>query len=162
MLANTMYLTFHGIGAPIVPPAEGELRYFVTADVFRRTIAGLGELEAKTGVEAHVTFDDGNISDYEVALPTLVEHGRRGIFFVLAGRIGQHGYLSAAQIREMIRQTTGERKPASGRIALTDGRNFEFAAVPLPDGNALLIMLVGIWWRRRLRRASRPASSRQV
>ncbi|MDX3973965.1 polysaccharide deacetylase family protein [Shinella sp.] len=101
MLANTMYLTFHGIGAPIVPPAKGELRYFVTADVFRRTIAGLGELEAKTGVEAHVTFDDGNISDYDVALPTLVEHGRRGIFFVLAGRIGQQGYLSAAQIREI-------------------------------------------------------------
>ena len=48
---------------------------------------------------------------------------------------------AAAQIREMIRQTTGERKPASGRIALTDGRNFEFAAVPLPDGNALLTMI---------------------
>ncbi|CAK7260037.1 MULTISPECIES: polysaccharide deacetylase family protein [unclassified Shinella] len=101
MLANTLYLTFHGIGAPIVPPAEGELRYFVTEEVFRRTIAGLDDLEAKTGVEAYVTFDDGNLSDYDVALPVLADHGRSGIFFVLAGRIGQKGYLSAAQIRDI-------------------------------------------------------------
>lgn len=101
MFAKTLYLTFHGIGDPVVPPAEGELRYFVTADVFRRTIAMLDELEAKTGVEAFVTFDDGNASDYSVALPTLVDHRRRGIFFVLAGRIGRKGYLSAAQLREI-------------------------------------------------------------
>jgi signal transduction histidine kinase len=48
---------------------------------------------------------------------------------------------SAAQIREVVRQTTNERKAAAGRISLTDGRQFEFAAVPLPDGNALLTLL---------------------
>ena len=48
---------------------------------------------------------------------------------------------AAAQIREMVRQTTNERQPASGRISLTDGRHFEFAAVPLPDGNALFTMV---------------------
>jgi signal transduction histidine kinase len=48
---------------------------------------------------------------------------------------------AAAQIREMVRQTTNERKSASGRISMTDGRHFEFAAVPLPDGNALFTML---------------------
>jgi signal transduction histidine kinase len=41
----------------------------------------------------------------------------------------------------MVRQTTNERKSASGRISMTDGRHFEFAAVPLPDGNALFTML---------------------
>ena len=30
---------------------------------------------------------------------------------------------------------------AAGRVSLTDGREFEFAAVPLPDGNALFTML---------------------
>ncbi|MES2137175.1 MAG: ATP-binding protein [Pseudomonadota bacterium] len=48
---------------------------------------------------------------------------------------------AAAQIREMVRQTTNERQSASGRISMTDGRHFQFAAVPLPDGNALFTMV---------------------
>ncbi|MFL6776972.1 MAG: PAS-domain containing protein [Sphingomicrobium sp.] len=48
---------------------------------------------------------------------------------------------SAAQIREMVRQTTNERQSSNGRISLTDGRHFQFAAVPLPDGNALFTMV---------------------
>jgi PAS domain-containing protein len=48
---------------------------------------------------------------------------------------------AAAQVREMVRQTTNERQSATGRISLTDGRHFEFAAVPLPDGNALFTMV---------------------
>jgi signal transduction histidine kinase/PAS domain-containing protein len=48
---------------------------------------------------------------------------------------------AAAQIREMVRQTTNERQTASGRISMTDGRHFQFAAVPLPDGNALFTMV---------------------
>ena len=48
---------------------------------------------------------------------------------------------AAAQIREMVRETTNERQSASGRISMTDGRNFQFAAVPLPDGNALFTMI---------------------
>ena len=48
---------------------------------------------------------------------------------------------AAAQIREMVRQTTSERQSATGRISMTDGRHFQFAAVPLPDGNALLTMV---------------------
>jgi signal transduction histidine kinase len=47
----------------------------------------------------------------------------------------------AAQIREMVRKTTTDREPASGRITLTDGRHFDFAAVPLPDGNALFTLV---------------------
>src|ERR671919_1777016 len=48
---------------------------------------------------------------------------------------------AAAQIREMVRHTTNERQPANGRLSMTDGRHFEFAAVPLPDGNALFTMV---------------------
>jgi len=48
---------------------------------------------------------------------------------------------AAAQIREMVRQTTNERQSSTGRITMTDGRHFQFAAVPLPDGNALLTMV---------------------
>ena len=48
---------------------------------------------------------------------------------------------AAAQIREMVRHTTNDRQAANGRISMTDGRHFEFAAVPLPDGNALFTMI---------------------
>ncbi|MFL6721568.1 MAG: ATP-binding protein [Sphingomonas sp.] len=48
---------------------------------------------------------------------------------------------AAAQIRETVRQTTNDRQSATGRISMTDGRHFQFAAVPLPDGNALFTMV---------------------
>ena len=48
---------------------------------------------------------------------------------------------AAAQIREMVRQTTNERQSSNGRISMTDGRHFQFAAVPLPDGNALFTLV---------------------
>lgn len=47
----------------------------------------------------------------------------------------------ASLVRELIRAATVERKQRSGRVSLTDGREYEFAAVPLPDGNALFAML---------------------
>ena len=47
----------------------------------------------------------------------------------------------AALIPELVRSATIERQQRGGRVAFADGRHFEFAAVPLPDGNALFIML---------------------
>ena len=47
----------------------------------------------------------------------------------------------AGIVRELVRSATQERKQRSGRVSLIDGREFEFAAVPLPDGNALFTML---------------------
>ena len=57
----------------------------------------------------------------------------------LAERLRQPKH--AALVRELVRSATQERKQRSGRVALVDGREFEFAAVPLPDGNALFTML---------------------
>lgn len=130
MLANSLYLTFHGIGEPVVPLAEGEGRYFVTRECFRQTVACLDALEKNSGIKAHLTFDDGNLSDYDVGFPTLLDHGRKAIFFVLAGRIGQEGYLSAAQIREMAQagMTIGThgRDHVDWRTLDADGRKREF------------------------------------
>jgi signal transduction histidine kinase len=47
----------------------------------------------------------------------------------------------AGLLRDMVRIATVERQHRSGRISLLDGRHFEFAAVPLPDGNALFALL---------------------
>ena len=48
---------------------------------------------------------------------------------------------AAAQVRELVRAATSGRRQGSGRASLTDGRHFEIAAVPLPDGNALFTMV---------------------
>ena len=48
---------------------------------------------------------------------------------------------AAAQLRELVRAATAERRQGSGRLSMVDGRHFEFAAVPLPDGNALFTMV---------------------
>jgi signal transduction histidine kinase len=47
----------------------------------------------------------------------------------------------AGLVRELVRSATVERKQRNGRVGFLDGREFEFAAVPLPDGNALFTML---------------------
>ena len=64
----------------------------------------------------------------------------------------------AALIRELVRTATVERKARSGRVAFKDGRHFEFAAVPLPDGNALFTML-DITDSRRIERALRDRTT---
>ncbi|GAA4015930.1 PAS domain-containing sensor histidine kinase [Sphingomonas swuensis] len=48
---------------------------------------------------------------------------------------------AAARLRELVRAATTERRAEQGRISLADGRHFAFAAVPLPDGNALFTMI---------------------
>ncbi len=47
----------------------------------------------------------------------------------------------AGIVRELVRSATQERKQRAGRVSMIDGREYEFAAVPLPDGNALFTML---------------------
>jgi peptidoglycan/xylan/chitin deacetylase (PgdA/CDA1 family) len=90
-------LTFHGIGAPphAVDPAEASV--WIDEDRFHRT------LDAVRGrSDVHLTFDDGNRSDVEVALPALLERGLTGTFFVLAGRLDDAGYLSREDVRRLV------------------------------------------------------------
>lgn len=57
-------------------------------------------------------------------------------------------------IVELVRSATLERQQRSGRVAFADGRHFEFAGVPLPDGNALFTLL-DITDSRRAEQAAR-------
>jgi len=47
----------------------------------------------------------------------------------------------AALFPDLVHSATVERQQRGGRVAFADGRHFEFAGVPLPDGNALFTML---------------------
>lgn len=60
----------------------------------------------------------------------------------------------ASLIADLVRAATVERQQRGGRVAFADGRHFEFAAVPLPDGNGLFTML-DISDSRRIERALR-------
>lgn len=57
-------------------------------------------------------------------------------------------------IGELVRFATAERMQRGGRVQFGDGRHFDFAAVPLPDGNALFTML-DVTDSRRMERALR-------
>lgn len=96
-----LYLTWHGLGEPHCRLDEATRRYWVPAASFARTIQELRRFETMRHFEARLTFDDGNVSDYEIALPVLLQHQRQAIFFVCAGRIDAPGYLSASQVREL-------------------------------------------------------------
>lgn len=47
----------------------------------------------------------------------------------------------ASLVRELMRSCTVDRKQRNGRVVFADGRTFDFAAIPLPDGNALFTMM---------------------
>lgn len=77
---------------------------------------------------------------WELDEAVLLAHPRVDAFVELvAHRLSNPAH--AVLIRELVRIATVDRQQRSGRVALADGRHFEFAAVPLPDGNALFTML---------------------
>lgn len=51
-----------------------------------------------------LTFDDGGVSAYTDIAPRLERLGWRGMFFVTTDKIGQPGFLSAEQIRDLHRR----------------------------------------------------------
>lgn len=72
--------------------------------------------------------------------PTLAAHPRvDALMSGLADRLAKPNQISIVQ--EVIRAATLERTQRAGQIRFGDGRHFDFASIPLPDGNALLIML---------------------
>lgn len=72
--------------------------------------------------------------------PTLAAHPRvDALMGGLADRLAKPNQISIVQ--EVIRAATLERQQRVGEVRFADGRHFDFASIPLPDGNALLIML---------------------
>ncbi|WP_410621814.1 polysaccharide deacetylase family protein [Amycolatopsis sp. cmx-8-4] len=88
----------HGIGRPARQLEPGENERWVTVEQFDRILDAIEER-----ADVHLTFDDGNESDVEIALPRLVERGMTAEFFPLAGRLGQRGYLDRDALRDLAR-----------------------------------------------------------
>jgi peptidoglycan/xylan/chitin deacetylase (PgdA/CDA1 family) len=90
-------LCFHGIGTPRRELEPGEDRYWVRQGRFLTILDDL----ATWPVPVKISFDDGNRSDLDIALPALAERGLRADFFVLAGRLSAAGSLDTDGVREL-------------------------------------------------------------
>jgi peptidoglycan/xylan/chitin deacetylase (PgdA/CDA1 family) len=87
-------LTFHGIGEKKRPLEPGEDPFWLDLDQFEST---LDSIVGRSDVQ--ITFDDGNGSDIEHALPQLHRRGLSATFFVIAGRLGAPGFLDESGVR---------------------------------------------------------------
>jgi peptidoglycan/xylan/chitin deacetylase (PgdA/CDA1 family) len=93
----SVILTFHGLGKPAREiPAEEE-PFWIEPSFFEAVLDLIRGRE-----DVHVTFDDSNASDYEIALPALAARKRKASIFVLAPRVGDPGYLSRRQLDELV------------------------------------------------------------
>lgn len=133
--AVLMYHALEDPRHPVADTAGGELVYVLPVENFRaqmRLLADSGNevilpeegpsrdsRTASPGGAPRVvlTFDDGHASNHSIALPVLLEHGFRGIFFVTTDWIGAGDYMSAGMIRELA---------ASGMIVGSHGRSHRF------------------------------------
>lgn len=101
-MTSEIILNFHGIGTPHAGVDEGERPYWISEARFAEVLDLVDRHPARSRVI--YTFDDGNRSDIEIALPALQARGRRASFFVLAGRFGHANYLSRGDCRELVAQ----------------------------------------------------------
>lgn len=90
-------LNFHGIGEPGPHVAAEDLPYWLPVD----RLSSILDLVRPVASRIMITFDDGNESDVEHALPLLQHCGLRADFFVLSARVGLEGSLSAEGIRRL-------------------------------------------------------------
>lgn len=152
---NAVNICFHGVGEPRRELEPDEDQFWVSLDGFRRILD-----EVSVWPSARLSFDDGNASDIELALPLLEERGLRATFFVLAGRLDQPGSLSSDDVAVLARHGMGvgshgmEHRswrglgPAEVRAELVDSRLQISAAAGVPVREAACPF--GLYDRRAL------------
>lgn len=95
---SVVNLTVHGIGPARHEFAPGEDRTWIGVGQFERLLdAAVGRSDVR------ITFDDGNASDVDIALPRLLERGLAAQFFVLVGLLNRPGRLDTDGVRELQR-----------------------------------------------------------
>lgn len=92
-------LNFHGIGTPARALEPGEAPYWVSETLFTAILDRVAQ--SPDPGRYVITFDDGNLSDYTIALPALAEHGLTARFFVLTGRLGTAGSIDEDHLHGM-------------------------------------------------------------
>lgn len=93
-------LTFHSIGPLDRQADDDEMLYNVSTELFSKWITAI----AHSSPQCIVTFDDGNKSDLEIALPLLKKLGITAKFYPIVNRIGQHGYMTWDDLRTLVKE----------------------------------------------------------
>jgi peptidoglycan/xylan/chitin deacetylase (PgdA/CDA1 family) len=108
-------LMYHELELPARPLCRtepGYVRYVVTCSNFQAQMNWLSQagwrgltltetLKFEGGKAVAITFDDGSETDVTVAAPVLKEYGFGATIYVTAGFLGNQGYMSAAQLRQL-------------------------------------------------------------
>src|ERR1700754_2728623 len=89
--------TFHGIGDPPAAISDAERDVWLSQADFADALGVIRHLPGRSTV----SFDDGNASDLEIALPALLERGMSATFFVVADRLGRPAYLGTDDLRAL-------------------------------------------------------------
>lgn len=95
MEKHNITLAYHSIGMPVDKTAGAQL-YCVSCENFRQQMDYLSR-----GVNAVITFDDGDITNYTKAYPLLKERGLKAYFFIICELVGAPGYMNWKQIKEL-------------------------------------------------------------
>jgi len=57
--------------------------------------------ERSEGSQPVLTFDDGEMNNYEIALPIIKEFGFKAYFFIIVKRIGNEGYMGWKELKSL-------------------------------------------------------------
>jgi peptidoglycan/xylan/chitin deacetylase (PgdA/CDA1 family) len=112
---GTVFLMYHELALPnraLCHREPGYTRYVVLASDFRGHIERLADegwrgtnvteaLHSFDGKTVCITFDDGCETDLLAAAPILKEFGFGATFYITCGFLGQPGYMSEAQVRNL-------------------------------------------------------------
>lgn len=116
-------IIFHGIGTPGRQIPDDEANYWISTPHFEAVLDRVAALPDPGRIR--ISFDDGNASDYHIALPRLLDRGLTADFFVLTGRLDSAGSLSTAEVRAL--QAAGMRIGSHGIAHLP------WARLPAPE-----------------------------
>ncbi len=97
-------LTFHRIINKDVRDYEDvriEILSFILDEIGKNCVLPEGKQAMSNDLSWILTFDDGLISDYEIAYPLLKHNNVSAIFFIVPSYIGSSDYLSWDQVRKL-------------------------------------------------------------
>jgi peptidoglycan/xylan/chitin deacetylase (PgdA/CDA1 family) len=123
-------LMYHGLHANKQAPGRFDAVYSVTPDQFAAQMDWLcangyrsvllDDTSVSTGRRIIISFDDGDLSNLDVALPLLRERGMVAEFFVTSDFVGQPGMLAAHDVNALAQAGMGVQSHGRSHRFLED------------------------------------------
>lgn len=94
----------HFLYHELIAAQRGTYSYAVTSEQFKLHAEFFSFMcKGPHALRPFITFDDGQMSDYEIALPILQANDQTGRFFITPGWAGKPGYMGWNEIRSLCR-----------------------------------------------------------